>query len=124
MQIANKTHNSIISKIRELWMRSGATHLGTPCYWDKNDITKYIGIEFDYGYPMTLCTPEGAYRIIGGSVNGDYEQFWALLNETFVVEIVKPKRDDKITSYFKCQTLCSGPVVKLSEKSDVFEWEV
>lgn len=73
-------------------------------------------VDFDYGVPHEIYTPEGSYMILGSSVVGDTKKFWDLFNQAFEITIVKPKRDDSKISGMEFQTQISGPVIRIREK--------
>ncbi len=85
-EVIKPEHRKILNKIRELYIQSG----GEPLY----EPSSGLEIDFDYGVPHELYTPEGSYMILGSNVVGDTDMFWNLLNQTFEVEIVKPKRNN------------------------------
>lgn len=116
----NPEHKRIIYRIRELYIQSGGKPLNKPEAYGLNETVKSgdgIEIDFDYGVPRRMYTPDGYYMILGGSLVGDRDKFWKLLNQEFDVEIVSPKRDDKKTKEFDLQTQVSGPVVRINEKN-------
>ncbi len=118
----NPEHRRIIYKIRELYVQSGGKPLNKPEAYGLNEMVKSgdgIEIDFDYGVPRRMYTPDGYYMILGSSVVGDRDKFWRLLNQEFDVEIVIPKRDDRKTNEFDLQTQVSGPTVRIKEKNRV-----
>lgn len=113
-------HKKILEKIRRLYIESGGKPLYKSESWGLNDTMKSengIEVDFDYGLPCHLFTRDGFYMILGSSVVGDLDKFWELFNQEFDVEIVKPKRDDRITEGFDIQTQVSGPIVRIKEKN-------
>lgn len=112
-------HKKILDKLRELYIQSGGMPLYEPEDYGLNEFMKVesgIEIDFDYGVPHRMYTPDGYYMILGSSLAGDTKKFWELLNQEFNVEIIVPKRDDSKTSEFQLQTRSSGPIVLLTEK--------
>ena len=112
-------HKRILDKIRELYIKSGGEPLNDPEDWGLNENEKSIrGIEvnFDYGIPSHMLTPDGYYMILGSSVCGDSEKFWELFTREFETEIVVPKRDDNKTPYMEYQCCYSGPLVRIRER--------
>lgn len=112
-------HKKILNKIRELYILSGGEPFHTPEDYGLNEIRKSgkgFEVDFDYGVPHDLYTPEGSYTILGSSRVGDTKKFWKLFNEAFHVEIIKPKRDDTKISELEYQTQLSGPIVRIVEQ--------
>lgn len=112
-------HKKILDKLRELYIQSGGEPLYEPEDWGLNEFYKSgsgLEIDFDYGVPHNLLTPDGSYMILGSNVVGDTKKFWDLLNEAFEVEIIKPKRDDGKISGFEFQSQISGPIIRIREK--------
>lgn len=112
-------HKKILDKIRELYIESGGKPLYEPEDFGLNDLHKSdsgIEVNFDYGVPYKMYTPDGSYMILGSNVVGDTKKFWDLLNQVFEVEIIKPKRDDAKISGLEFQCQISGPVVRIRER--------
>lgn len=112
-------YKNILNKLRELYIQSGGKPLYEPEDYGLNDLRKSgsgMEVDFDYGVPHELYTPEGSYTILGSSVVGDTDIFWDLLNRAFETEIIKPKRDDAKISGFEFQCQISGPVIRIREK--------
>ena len=112
-------HKKILNKIRELYIQSGGEPLHSPEDYGLNKLLKSekgFEVDFDYGVPHYLYTPDGSYMILGSNVVGDTKKFWDLFNQAFHVEIIKPKRDDSKISTLEYQTQISGPVVRIREK--------
>lgn len=113
-------HKKILNKIRELYIQSGGEPLYEPEDYGLNDYQKSnrgFEVDFDYGVPQNLYTPDGSYHILGSSVVGYTRKFWQLFNQAFEVEIIRPKRDDKKISESEFQLQVSGPLVRIREKS-------
>lgn len=109
-------HKKILDKIRQLYIESGGKPLNEPEDFGLNPHGKSksgIEIDFDYGIPHNMYTPDGYYTILGSNLVGDTKKFWELLNQEFEVEIVKPKRNDGKVSF---QLQVSGPIVRIKEK--------
>jgi len=112
-------HKKILNKLRELYIQSGGEPLYEPEDWGLNELYKSgegMEIDFDYGVPHNLFTPDGSYMILGSNIVGDTKKFWDLLNQAFDVEIIKPKRDDGKISELDFQLQLSGPVIRIREK--------
>lgn len=112
-------HKKLLDRIRELYIQSGGKLSYEPEDFGLNNIVKTadgIEIDFDYGVPGTMYTPEGSYEILGSHVVGDTDMFWELFNQEFNVEILIPQRDDSKTSYIAYQLQVSGPRVRISTK--------
>jgi hypothetical protein len=110
-------HKKILDKIRELYVESGGEPLNDPEDLGLNKYEKShegIEIEFDYGVPSHMLTPDGYYMILGSCVCGNSEKFWELFSQEFETTIVVPKRDDSnIRGSAKYQSCYSGPVVRI-----------
>lgn len=112
-------HKKILNKIRGLYIQSGGKPLYEPEDFGLNNLHKSesgIEVDFDYGVPHHLYTPDGSYTILGSNIVGDTDKFWKLFNEEFEVEIIKPKRDDSKISGLEFQLQISGPVVRIKER--------
>lgn len=112
-------HKKILNKIRELYIQSGGKPLYEPEDFGLNAFYKSgegMEIDFDYGVPHSLRTPDGSYTILGSNVVGDTKKFWDLLNEAFEVEIITPKRNDAKISELEFQLQYSGPVIRIRER--------
>lgn len=112
-------HKKLLDRIRELYIQSGGKPLNEPEDWGLNEYIKTesgIEIDFDYGVPRRMYTPDGYYTILGSNVVGDTDMFWKLLDQEFSVEILIPKRDDKKVPYLEYQLQVSGPRIRISEK--------
>lgn len=112
-------HKELLNKIRELYAQSGGEPLYEPEDFGLNEYIKAesgIEIDFDYGVPGRMYTPDGYYTILGINVVGNTDVFWELFNQEFNVEILIPKRDDRKVSYIKYQLDISGPRVRISQK--------
>lgn len=109
----------ILNKLRELYIQSGGEPLYEPEDFGLNDRNKCGGgmeVDFDYGVPHSLYTPDGSYMILGSSRVGDTKKFWDLLNQAFDVEIIKPKRNEAKISELEFQCQISGPIIRIREK--------
>lgn len=116
-EVIKPEHKKILNKIRELYIQSGGEPLYEPEDFGLNNLRKSgsgMEIDFDYGVPHELYTPEGSYMILGSNVVGDTDMFWDLLNQTFEVEIVKPKRNDAGISELEFQLQISGPIIRIN----------
>lgn len=112
-------HKKILNKLRELYIQSGGEPLYEPEDYGLNDLCKSgngMEVDFDYGIPHYLYTPDGSYMILGSNVVGDTKKFWDLLNQAFEVEIIKPKRNDAKISELEFQCQMSGPIIRIREK--------
>jgi hypothetical protein len=112
-------HKKILNKLRELYIQSGGKPLYEPEDFGLNELFKSeegMEIDFDYGVPHELHTPDGSYMILGSNVVGDVKKFWNLLDEAFDIEIIKPKRDDRKISELDLQLKLSGPIIRIREK--------
>lgn len=120
-------HKGLLEKIRALYRESGGEPGYGPEEWgiDKYHKSKTgIEIDFDYGVPYTMSTPEGSYQIIGSGLVGDTNKFLELFNQAFDVEILSQKRNDDevmarsgLDSKSEYQTTPSGPYVRITEKA-------
>lgn len=118
-EVIKPEDKKILNKMRELYIQSGGEPLYEPEDFGLNDINKSksgMEIDFDYGVPNSLYTPDGSYMILGSNVVGDTKKFWDLLNQAFDVEIIKPKRNDAKISGLEFQCQISGPVIRIREK--------
>jgi hypothetical protein len=109
-------HKKILNKIRELYIQSGGEPLYEPEDFGLNDLRRSksgLEIDFDYGVPHELYTPEGSYMILGSNVVGDTNKFWDLLNQAFEIEIIKSKRNDVDISEIEFQLQISGPIIRI-----------
>lgn len=112
-------HKKILDKLRELYIQSGGEPLYEPEDFGLSDLRKSgsgIEIDFDYGVPHEMHTPDGSYMILGSNVVGNIKKFLDLLNQDFEVEIIKPKRDDAKISEIEFQCQISGPIIRIREK--------
>lgn len=112
-------HKKILDKLRELYIQSGGEPMYEPEDFGLNDLRKSergMEVDFDYGVPSSLYTPDGSYMILGSNRVGDTKKFWDLFNQAFNVEIIKPKRDDAKISGIEFQCQISGPIIRIREK--------
>lgn len=110
-------HKELLNRIRELYVQSGGKPLYEPEDYGLNNSIKTasgIEIDFDYGVPGKMYTPDGYYMILGSNVVGDTDVFWELFNQEFNVEILIPQRDDSKVSGLAYQLQVSGPRVRIS----------
>ena len=127
----NPQHEKLLNKIRELYIQCGGRMLYTPEEHNLNNLipieaslTSGIEVSFDYGTPNMMCTPEGGYVILGSNniLSTGKDDFWKVFNETFDVQILIPKRNERETykrSYDEFQNTLSGPYVLIKEKSSL-----
>ena len=117
----------LLDKIRELYVESGGKPLSEPEYFRLNELYKSktggIEIDFDYGVPQNMYTPEGSYTIntiLGNNEVEDRKKFWELFNQAFDVEVLTPQRDDaevRARSESEYQPNYSGPYVRIKERA-------
>ncbi len=116
----NSEHEKILSKIYELYIKSGGKPFLEPGNWELNEFGKKssegIEIQFDYGVPMRMLTPDGHYGILGGCLCGNNNRFWEFFTQEFEVIVIMPKRDDCKTSELSYMTSYSGPLVRITQK--------
>jgi hypothetical protein len=118
-EVIKPEHKKILNKLRELYIQSGGEPLYEPEDFGLNDLRKSgrgMEVDFDYGVPLEMYTPEGSYMILGSNRVGDTKKFWELLNQVFDVEIIKPKRNDEKISGLEFQCQISGPIIRIREK--------
>ncbi|MDD4440011.1 MAG: hypothetical protein PHS04_18555 [Tissierellia bacterium] len=124
--IENKITKMLLNKLRDMWCECGGKLWESPeehGVYENQKIDSGIEVDFDYGAPHRMYTPDGSYMVLGSCMCGNTKEFMRKLEETFNVEIVVPKRDDSKCSYIEYQCEISGPVIRISEKQDVFKWE-
>ena len=117
-------HKKLLDKIRELYVESGGAPLHQPEEYGLNEFyrskTGGIEVDFDYGVPHDMYTPEGSYTILGSNIMGDTKRFWELFTLAFDVEVLIPQRDDaKVIARSELEYQCSlsGPYVRISERA-------
>lgn len=123
--IENPTYKLLLEKLRDLWCETGGELWSRPEEYGFDESRKSkngIEIDFDYGTPNKMYTPDGSYVILGSCMCGKINEYMKNIEETFNVEIVVPLRDDSKCSDIKFQLERSGPVIRISEKQDVFKW--
>lgn len=116
-------HKKILNTIRSAYEQGGAELLYKPEDFGLNPFEKSgdgsITVNFDYGVPMRLITPDGSYVILGSHSGGNasYEELIARLRENFDIEEVEPQRNDtevRMRSEYEFQMHYSGPKIKLN----------
>jgi len=123
--IENKTTKLLLNKLRDLWCECGGKVWESPeehgVHKDQKS-SSGIEVDFDYGTPHRMYTPDGSYMVLGSCMCGNTKEFMMKVEETFHVEIVVPQRDDSKCSYLEYQCEHSGPRIRISEKPEVFKW--
>lgn len=122
MQKIRPDHKGLLDTIRELYVESGGKLLYKPEDWGLNEVhksTEGIEVDFDYGVPHNMYTPEGSYVILGSNTVGDKKKFWELFNQAFNVEVLIPQRNDAEvrTTCLKFQCRLSGPYVRITKRA-------
>ena len=112
-------YKRILDKIRELYIKSGGEPLYKPEDFGFSEfsksITGEIEVDFDYGIPQRMYTPDGSCVILGDSIAGDTKKFWDLFTREFYVEILEPQRE-RARSELELQLSYSGPCVIIRER--------
>lgn len=116
-------HKPILSRIRELFVKSGGVPLYQPEHFGLNTTSRSrtggLEVQFDYGVPSRLFTSDGYYVILGSNTVEDVKAFWDLFTRAFQVEILEPQRDDaevRKRDEFEYLTSQSGPYVRIAER--------
>lgn len=125
MEEIKPEHKPLLDKVRNLYIESGGKPLHKSEEFGLNQFFKSkngkIEIDFDYGVPCHMYTPQGSYTILGSNIVGDTKKFWELLTQAFNVEILTPQRNDAIVrarSELEYQCCVSGPVIAITERSN------
>ena len=109
----NPEHEKILNKMLEIERKAGVKCGYNWRLYGLNDSRKSkegVVLEVDNNVIVYVYTPEGYYVFGGCSWSGDaMDKFWELMKETFILQEIKPKRDDSKVS----QTQSSGPWIKL-----------
>ena len=112
----NPEHEKILNKMLEIERKAGVKCGYNWRLYGLNSQKSKEGIvlEVDYNVIVYVYTPEGYYVFGGGSWSGNaMDKFWELMKETFIMQEIKPKRDDSKVSGWEYQVQSSGPWIKL-----------